>query len=695
VPRAGLLAGLSLVLAAVIYGPMLRPGYPLRYDLVSVPRPVLGDDALGLGDRLPRAIPLDAATAVLARILPDAWLTQLLALLALTLAGWGVAVLTPAPLPGRLLALLVAEWNPFVLEQLAIGHIPHLFAYGALPWVAVFGRQLGRGSGPGRAGNRHGGSSATRHQGVEPGRHRGPGPRWRQSRILDADEPDRGGAPRSRWTVLRAWGGLTAAAGFGSLTPGGGVLCAVVTLCAIAAGAIAGGTAGAGRWWRVAAGVGTVGVVLQLPWLVAALEAPGLAVPKGAAGSGIAAFALRSETGWGRLVDAAGLAGMWNGSALPISRTTVLARVSTVLLLGLAAAGLPAVRRLWRAGCRPELLAGAVAGLIGYLVAVLPVLPGGRWVLQTLIDAVPGAGLLRDGHRWLALPAVLIAVLSGLGVTELAGWAAAIGSGRQEPAAGAERELTSSSISQEQVVEPALPTSSISREQGAGPELTSSSISWRIAVALFAGLLVVASIPDLAGGLDGRLRARHYPGQWAQARAVLDRSDDQARVLVLPWQPFRIFDWSGPDPVLDPAPRLLPRQSIVSDALTVSGRRLPDEGPGARTITADLASGGLSDARLRSLAIGWVLVEHGTPGSVPELPAGWTTAFQSPELTLLRAPGPLPAAPRPTTVRAVTVVGSQLLAGGVLLLGLLSLLTSQFRLRRSRATRPRLTLRDR
>jgi hypothetical protein len=616
-PRTALLVTLSLAVTAVIYGPMLRPGYPLRYDLVSVPHPVLGEDALGLGDRLPRAIPLDAATAVLARVLPDAWLTQLLALLALTLAGWGVAVLTPGPLPGRLFALLVAEWNPFVLEQLAIGHIPHLFAYGALPWVAIAARSLVR---------------------------RDPG----------------GGA-------VRAWAGLTAAAGFGSLTPGGGVLCAIAALAGLASGLAgqravtdesavaddptAGGgpdaSGGLGRGWRALAGLATI-AVLQLPWLVAAVAAPAFSAPADQVDGQIAAFALRSETGWGRLVDAAGLAGMWNGSALPASRETVLARVSTVLLLALAAAGLPAVRRLWRSGRRPELLAAAVAGAVGYLVAVLPVLPGGTRVLQALIDVVPGAGLLRDGHRWLALPAVVIAVLCGLGVSELA----ALAAGRS-------------------------PDSTAQRGKAL---LSGGPVLRGLAVVVFAALLLVASMPDLAGGLDGRLQARHFPADWAQATTVLDRSPDRARVLVLPWQPFRVFGWSGPDPVLDP--RLLPRQSIVSDALTVSGRRLPEEGLGARAIAADLVDGQLSADRLRSLAVGWVLVERGTPGRIPGLPPGWTTALNGPDLTLLRAPGVLPSAPHPGTVRAVAVIGSQALAGLLALAAVLVLGGSLIRRRR-------------
>jgi hypothetical protein len=166
-------------------------------------------------------------------------------------------------------------------------------------------------------------------------------------------------------------------------------------------------------------------------------------------------------------------------------------------------------------------------------------------------------------------------------------------------------------------------------------------------------LLAVATMPDLAGGLLGRLQARHYPADWAAARAVLDRSDDRARVIVLPWSAFRRFPWTGPDPVLDPAPRLLPRQAVVSDALRVGDARVPEEGEGARAAAAALRDGELSDAELRALDVGWVLVERTTPGEPPRLPADWRPAYAGPELELLRAPDPLPGGARAATARVV------------------------------------------
>jgi hypothetical protein len=560
---------------------MLLPGYPLRFDLVSVFRPVLGDDALGLGDRLPRAIPLDAATAVLAKVLPDAWLTQAMAVLALVLAGTGAARLAAVPLPGRLVAVLAAQWNPFVLEQLAIGHVPHLLGYAASPWAGWAGWCLTTGVSP-----------------------------------------------------RRSWGVLVLAVALGSLTPGGGLLVALAALAGLLAGVLTRPPQADRRLRRLVAGLAPV-IALQLPWLVAAAAHPGFSAGADQ-DAGLTAFALRAETGWGRLIDALGLAGMWNRTALPQSRTTILATASTVLVIGLALGGVPHLRRVLarRPGLRSAALLAALSCLLCYLVAVLPVLPGGERVLSALVSAVPGAGLLRDGHRWLALPAMGAAVLAAHAVTGmgglLAGW--------------------------------------LARRTGAEPgSPVAGGASW--AVAVLTGLLLIASMPDLALGLGGRLRAWQYPPQWAQVRALLDAQPDTARVLVLPYQPFRIFQWSGPSAVLDPAPRLLPRQVIVSDALTVSGRTLPPEGPGARAIAAAIGAGEVTDAQLRAQSIGWVLVERGTAGRVPTLPAGWAAVAEGPELTLWRAPGDLPAAPLPARTRAVAVIGAHLLFALLVLIG--------------------------
>lgn len=517
-------------MAAVVLGPALRPGYLLHQDLVAVPRPALDDDALGLGDRLPRAVPWDGLVAVTTRVIPDDVTVQVLALLALAAAGAGAARLARRAGPGRWIALLVAIWNPFVAEQLGIGHVPHLLGYGAIAWVAV-----------GVAG------------------------------FLDG----RSGS----------WPGLAAACVAGSSTPGGGLLCLGTALAAgtavVTRPADRARPARVRTRWVVA---GCTVTLAQAPWVLAGLSHPAGLVPA----TGATDFTTRAETVLGVVPDVLGLGGLWATGTLPASRGTWLAVASTMLLLGLAGLGLKPVlaamgtQRRW-------LAAGAALVTVGYAIALLPHLPGGRRLLLLAVAQVPGGGLLRDGHRWLAWPTLGLAVLAGFGASAVA------------------RTL---------------------------PRQTSPRLS-AVPVLILVASLIVAVLPDLALGLDGRLMPRSYPPDWARVRAVLDRTRDHDRVLVLPWQPFRRFPWSGPTPVLDPAPRLLPRPVIVDDVLTVSGVALPAEGPASRTVRTALSRGRLSADELRALGVGWVLVERKTPGDLPAIPP-MTPAVEGPDLLLLR-----------------------------------------------------------
>jgi hypothetical protein len=545
----------AVAVAAVVLGPALLPGYLLRIDLVSVPRPVLGTDALGLGDRVPRSVPWDAAVATVARVVPDGLVTQIAALLALSAAGAGAARLARSAGPGRWISLLVAIWNPFVLEQLSLGHVPHLVSYGALPWVLLAADDLARG---------------------RPG----------------------------------AWPSLAVPLAAGSLTPGGGLL----LVGAVVAVTLA-------QWpgsRRAALAIGTAAAA-QAPWVVAGLAHVSAAT---AAGAGAAVFATRAESSLGVVVDTLGLGGVWAQSALPASRSTILAPACTLLLLGLVAAGGGEVLR--RHGRHPLLKACAALAAAGYLVALMPHLPGGEPLLTWLSQTLPGAGILRDGHRWLAWPALAIAVLAGHGARRLA----------------------------------------------VRPDGT-PRLRWGVAPVLaLVGCAVVAVLPDLAGGLAGRLRPSDYPPDWAAVRAALNARPDRDRVLVLPWQPFRRFAWAGPRSMLDPAPRLLPRPTLVDDALPVDGVRLPGEGLGSRGVAVDLADGALSADQAVRLGIGWVLVEHGTPGAVARLPGDARPVVDGPDLTLYRLADP----PDPVEIpplRLLAVIAAHVALLAVLVLGVI------------------------
>lgn len=135
-----------------------------------------------------------------------------------------------------------------------------------------------------------------------------------------------------------------------------------------------------------------ISVVTCAPWVVAGIFA-------GAGGTSSAAsadlFAPRAEAFTGTLGALAGLGGIWNAHAVPGSRTVGFALFGIALFVLLALT--------WREVPRRWL---ALAGL-GFLIALL------SWagLLGPVVAHVPGAGLLRDGHKWLilAIPAFVAA----------------------------------------------------------------------------------------------------------------------------------------------------------------------------------------------------------------------------------------------------------------------------------------------
>jgi hypothetical protein len=132
----------AVVLAVLLLGPALAPGYVLTYDMVWVPQLALRPDALGLGSALPRAVPSDALVAVLDQLVPGMLLQKIVLLGSLATAGAGGAALVPRlSLPVRCLVVSLFVWNPFVVERLVLGQWPVLVGYGVLPWLLVVGRR--------------------------------------------------------------------------------------------------------------------------------------------------------------------------------------------------------------------------------------------------------------------------------------------------------------------------------------------------------------------------------------------------------------------------------------------------------------------------------------------------------------------------------------------------------------------------
>jgi hypothetical protein len=364
---------------------------------------------------------------------------------------------------------------------------------------------------------------------------------------------------RLRRKEPHAWAWLVLASAPAALVPSGGVL-------ATLAGAVAAG------WRRAWLAVG-IGVLLNAPWWLPGVLRPG---GTGSDPAGVAAFGARAEGPGGTVVSVLGLGGIWNADVVPASRTSPLTPLVAVLLVAGTVAGLRSLVRRWGRGPAYGLAALAAAGLV--LASAVPL----RWA----VVHIPGAGLLRDGQKWVAWWALFAALATALAVEALAG-----------------------------------------RLGGA-----------RLALLTGAVVLPVVMLPDLAWGGLGRLSPVDYPGEWSAVRDTLARDPHPGDVVVLPASAFRRFGWNGDRTQLDPAPRFLTRTAIVDDTLVVGASRIRGEDPRAAEVFDAVRAG----RPLGSYGVGWVLVENGTPGDVdPRVLSGLTAVHNGQWLSLYRVSGPI------------------------------------------------------
>jgi hypothetical protein len=503
-----------------VTAPLFAPGYLLLRDAVSTPRSHLSDAALGLSEGAPRAVPQDFVVHWLSAVIDGGLAVKLLLAIGLWLAGWGAARLAALVLPdagvaGQCVAVTIAIWNPYVAERLLQGHWSLVVGYGCLPWVAAS--------------------------------------------MLRLRKPDPG------WTGLGALMFWIVLAG---LTPTGLMLAATVALaCVLAPGE------GWSRWRCAALALG-VAVAAALPWLTAAVVARSLASSQA---EGVMAFAARAEPGLGTLGSLASLGGIWNGDAVPDSRTTVFAVVAAVVLLGIVAIGLPVALR--RPMAVPLLCLAAVSVVVPALMATGP----GLAAVEATIRALPGLGVLRDGQKWIALAVPGYALAAAATVVTLR---------RRLPPA---------------------------------------------ATALICCAALVATLPDLAWGVGGKMLPVQYPPGWTAAAELINA--DPRPVAVLPVDSMRRFGWAGDAPVLDPLPRWVRADVLTTGDLTIGGRTVPGEGERARGVQQLLLNGASRD-ELASAGVGWVVVEN-SGGSTPlALPV----AYQDDDLAVYRVGGDHPAA---------------------------------------------------
>ncbi|MEV0294489.1 hypothetical protein [Nocardia sp. NPDC050710] len=544
-------AAYSAVLVLLIVGPLLGSGYLLVRDAVSTPRSYPTDSAFGLGDAAPRAVPQDALLAVLSPVVDGGLLVKAILLVALWTAGYGAAVLARALLRAPVAAQLVAT-------TVALWN----------PYVA--------------------------------------------ERLLQGHWSLLTGYAALPWTVLAAyrirtattrrigaWGALAGCFAAAGLTPTGALLAGCVALVTVG--------------WRRIPGSLLLLAAASAPWLTATALSGAGAEPSDPAG--IAAFAARAEPGLGTLGSLAGLGGIWNADAVPGSRTTLLALPATLVLLAIVATGIRAVattRAEDRGGLyiRRALLALAAAAIALPALAATSV---GMEVMEWLVVHVPGAGLLRDTQKYVALAMPAYALCAAAGCLAVA-----------RRTGGRHAEVTVAS--------------EISSTGGAANSTPSDNRTGPVLAATLFVVLLILPLLDLAWGAGGALRPVHYPIGWQR---VAERIDGPGDVAVLPGGMFRKFPYSGGAPVLDPAPRMLPRDVLQTGELPVRGRTVAGEGTRARDVESTLLQGG-SARRLADLGVGWVLVERSTPGPLGESKktlAQLDPVYEDTQLALYRVPG--------------------------------------------------------
>ncbi len=412
-----------------------------------------------------------------------------------------------------------------------------------------------------------------------------------------------------RWREVGAGASLAGWLALSSLSAAGGVIGGVA---AVAFGA----TLRPGGRLRTA-GLVLLVLAMNAPWIVAGAVH---AADAGTDANGAVLFAARSEAGLPVLATLLTMGGIWNAEVVPVTRTGVLAWAS-LALLAVAALGL----RPLVAGCRRrDVLVAAVTGAGALLLGVVgALLPG---ALGHVVEALPGAGLLRDGSRFLPPLCLLLAVLFGMGAA---------------------------------------------RAAAALPDRTG-----RVALAAGAVLAPVALLPDLAAGVAGRLEPVGFPADYARAAAVLTDARADGEVLVLPFAAYRAPAWNDGRKVLDPLPRYQPRNYLADDDLRVSARTVQGEDPRAAQVQELLRNppaGSLADA-LRRLGVRFVVTDRAAAGAdVPELTAGGVgrPLVVSSSITVEQLDGPVAVrTPRRTTVVALALAWTCPLVAGVSLVTL-------------------------
>lgn len=532
----------GLLAGLVVLGPALGPDFLLIYDMVFVPEPNFGARALGLDGSVPRAVPNDLVVSLLSLLIPGWVVQKLLLLTVFVLVGGGVGALVRTR-PGAVVAAVGACWNPYVAERLAIGHWAFLLGYALVPWIAA--------------------SAAA---------------------VLVGD---RAGPRRlALWLALAALCGSTAA------------VIAALTAVAVLALPVAGRRVVPGaRLWGLAV-VGVVTALANAAWWVPAMLIPGQ-LPADPAG--VSAFAARADSPVGLVGSLMTGGGVWHERLWPPERGS-LVLTSAALVLTVGCVSWVVARRRQAHPAVPGLL---LAGVVGLVIAAA----GGTVlseVVVTIVTDVPGGGLIRDGHKFVAPWMVLVACAAGSLGDDV--WRGA-----------------------------------------SGPSRFALARSTRATVLVGLGVFPVLLLSSLAFGSPRDWDAARYPESYLAAAEHVDACDG-AGLASFPWTLYRRYEWNGNAVVLDPWARLVESPVLVNDDLPLSDQTIRGEDARADLVADAVEAGEPERVRdaLREVGVRFVVLHRDQPTSTEEaaLFVGQRVVMEDHWIVLYDL-GPVPAADNP------------------------------------------------